>query len=133
MRKKDQTPGFVRRSREGDSTTLHLRVLGYKEDSEWCALCLEMDLVGYGPTFDDAMDDLEKYINNQFTFAMQMNDLSLLEFSADQEYHDRFSHALNLSIREKLTGQQEEESLTAVGELPVPALESLNTGAYAPA
>lgn len=112
---------------------MHLRVLGYKEDGEWCALCLEMDLRGYGDTFEEATDDLHNAIVSQFTFAMQINNPDLLAFSAEQKYHDIFARMLNVSIRRYLTGvrAQEASENEMISELPVPPVEALTRRAYA--
>lgn len=135
MRVKNKVPGFVERSSEDDSATMHLRVLGYKEDEEWCALCLEMDLRGYGDTFEEATEDLHNAIVSQFTFAMQMNSPDLLAFSAEQKYHDLFAKALYGSISRSLTGDHGQVSSgnQMISELPVPSAEALNRGAYATA
>ena len=40
-----------------NSTGIFLDVLGYRErEGEWVALALEMDLRGYGATYDQALD-----------------------------------------------------------------------------
>lgn len=44
-------------------------VLGYQEDGEWVALALEMDLRGYGDTFEQALEDLEDLVAMQIGFA----------------------------------------------------------------
>ena len=49
----------------------YLRVLGYKEDNENIAHCLEMDLKGYGKTEKKAFSDLMDLIKMQVSFAMQ--------------------------------------------------------------
>ena len=43
-------------------------VLGFQEDGEWCALALEMDLRGYGRTFDEALEDLHDAMTMQNQF-----------------------------------------------------------------
>ena len=65
---------------------MNLRVLGYREDEEWCALCLEMDLRGYGQTFEDALKELSAAVLNQFTFAIQMDNPDLLLRKAEIKY-----------------------------------------------
>jgi len=46
-----------------------LHVLGYREGNEAVALALEMDLRGYGATFDEALDDLKSQVKMQLDFA----------------------------------------------------------------
>jgi hypothetical protein len=49
--------------------TITLNVLGYQEVGEWVALALEMDLRGYGETFEDAFKDLEELVGMQIGFS----------------------------------------------------------------
>ena len=37
---------------------LSINVLGYREEGQWVALALEMDLRGYGETFEAALREL---------------------------------------------------------------------------
>jgi hypothetical protein len=56
-----------------------LRVLGYQEeDGEWAAHCLETDLVGYGPGFEQALRQLRELTDMQFSFAVFKGQPSLL-------------------------------------------------------
>jgi len=54
------------RSQEG----ITLSILGYREDEEWVALALEMDLRGYGPTFEEALGELRDLVAAQISFAL---------------------------------------------------------------
>ena len=65
-----------------------LCVLGYvDEDGAWCALCLQMDLRGFGPTFDEARDELESAIVAQFRYAIEeRQNPGLLFFDAEKKY-----------------------------------------------
>lgn len=47
-----------------------LNVLGYQEEGEWVALALEMDLRGYGKTFEDALRELQDLVEAQIAFAL---------------------------------------------------------------
>ena len=53
-------------------------VLGYREDDEWCALALEMDLRGYGRTFREALDDLRDSMTMQIGFAHFKDELDMI-------------------------------------------------------
>ena len=59
-----------------------LRVLGYREDGEWAAHCLETDLVGHGKNFEVALKDLMELTEMQVSFARQNNRPSLLDHPA---------------------------------------------------
>ena len=49
--------------------TLTVNVLGYQEEGEWVALALEMDIRGYGQSFEEALEDLIDLVNMQLSFA----------------------------------------------------------------
>jgi len=49
----------------------YLRVLIYREDDEWIAHLLEMDLVGTGATPEKAQADLLKAIEAQLSFCFE--------------------------------------------------------------
>ena len=126
-------PGFVKWHGEKETATMHLRVLGYKEDGEWCALGLEMDLRGYGATFEEAMDELHNTIVDQFTFAMQMNNPDLLTFGAEQRYHAMYARAQQAAMSDYITGAHEAARSQLISELPVPLVEHIPSGMYFPA
>ncbi len=46
-----------------------INVLGYRDEDEWVALALEMDLRGSGATFETALDELDEAIEVQMQFA----------------------------------------------------------------
>ncbi len=48
---------------------LLVSVLGYREDDQWVAFALEMDIRGYGDTFDDALKELVDLVEKQISFA----------------------------------------------------------------
>lgn len=81
-----------------ESIITFLHTLGYVENGEWCALCLEMDLVGIGDTFDEAFEDLQQLIKNQFALAKEKNDPGLVLFPADPKYFRMFAEAMSKDI-----------------------------------
>ena len=63
---------------------LHLNVLGIQEDdAAWCAIALEMSLMGYGETFEHALEDLYDAIVTQVTFAVQHDTLDNIFIPAE--------------------------------------------------
>lgn len=84
-----------------DKTTyeIQIRVLVCKEDSEYVARALEMDLLGYGKTQAEAIEELKRAIEAQLTFSHQKNAKNLLEFPADEEYFERWENAQKMAIR----------------------------------
>jgi hypothetical protein len=85
---------------------LQLRVLLYHEDKEWVARSLELDLLGYGKTWEEAVEELKAAILAQMSFARKMNDDSLLPFPADKEYFDRWEDAQRKAIRAQILGDR---------------------------
>lgn len=70
---------------------IFLSVLGYEEDGEWVALALEMDLRGYGPTFEEAFSDLRDLVMMQISFALFKGQPGLIEYPADIVWWERFA------------------------------------------
>jgi len=85
-----------------------LNVIGYQEDGEWVALALEMDLRGYGGTFQEALNDLDDHISMQVSFATQ------------KENHDMIFHPAE-AIYFQLFAQIREERLRSLGEIDADA------------
>lgn len=49
---------------------LDLSILGYQESGKWLAHCLEMDIIGYGDSFSEAMQKVNELIEMQVSFAV---------------------------------------------------------------
>ena len=63
---------------ESDSTGVKVSVLGYKEHDDWVAHALEMDIIGVGDTWEDALSVLGENIHAQVSFAKYRGDDSLI-------------------------------------------------------
>jgi hypothetical protein len=70
---------------------ISLNVLGYREDGEWVALALEMDLRGYGETFLEALEDLKDLVAMQIGFSRFKGQPELLWKPADPIWYERFA------------------------------------------
>ncbi len=68
-----------------------LNVLGYQEEEEWVALALEMDLRGYGETFDQALSDLADLVHMQISFSRVKGQPELIWRAADPIWFERFA------------------------------------------
>ena len=68
-----------------------VNVLGFKEEDEWCALGLEVDIRGYGHTFEEACSDLTDLITSQISFSMYKDQTELIFHSADDKFFDIFN------------------------------------------
>ena len=82
------------------SSDLTLNILGYQEEGEWVALALEMDLRGYGPTFDDALDELDELVTMQLGFAQTKAQPELIWKPAEPVYWGLFEGARRDRLRE---------------------------------
>ena len=85
---------------------LQIRVLIFREDAEFVAKALEMDLTGYGKTEVEAVEDLKKTVEAQISFASQMNDSSLLEFPAEKEFFYRWEDFQRKALQSQILGDK---------------------------
>ena len=67
-----------------------LSVLGYREDGDWVAHALEMDVIGVGDTWEEALSELDGNIHAQIAFAKDLGDDSLIFRPAPAEFFDMF-------------------------------------------
>ena len=85
---------------------LQIRVLIYREDGEFVARALEMDLLGFGKTERAAVESLKQAVEAQISFAHQMNDAGLIGFSAEVEYFKRWEEAQKKALRAEILGDK---------------------------
>ena len=71
--------------------TVTVNVLGYREDGEWVALALEMDLRGYGQTFREALEELTDLVRTQIRFAQFKGQPDMIWKSAEPVWFERFA------------------------------------------
>ena len=78
----------VKRPDSETDAKLELALLGMKEnDGGWAALALEMSLWGFGPTFEDACNDLLGAVKTHVKFVLDRGgDDDELFFMAEQSY-----------------------------------------------
>ena len=105
-------------SEKESEVQIFLSVLGYRENNQWVALALEMDIRGYGRTFAQAKNDLLDLVNMQITFARYKNQPSLVWRPADPVWFGRFADARNQRLRELI--QKPSDSEYRVSGLPIP-------------
>lgn len=117
----------IRMSESPDSLDFHVKVLGIKSVDGFSAVALEMDLWGYGDTKEQAVEDLNDNIRMQISFAMQKNDLSLLERPAPDEYQEMYRQCMFKFIK------QESVKDKFVKCLPFPNPSSFESNLYASA
>ncbi len=86
---------------------IQIRVLLCQEDGEWVARALELDLLGYGESQEEAMAALREAVEAQISFAHQRNDVGLLPFPAEKEYFDRWEEAQHSALQSEIMGNQD--------------------------
>ena len=68
-----------------------LNILEYREDNEWVALALEMDLRGYGKIFNKAVNELQELVALQIGFAHYKGRPEMILKAADPIWFQRFA------------------------------------------
>jgi len=101
-----------------DPQEIILNVLGYQEDDEWIALALEMDLRGYGATFDEAIKDLIDLVTMQIGFALFKNQPSMIFKPAEPRYFLLYQELRDQRIQS--FGQKTDEEDFAIRGVPLP-------------
>ena len=86
--------------------SLQIRVLIYREDGEFVARALEMDLLGFGKSEREAVEELKQTVEAQISFAHQMNDPKLISFPAEAEYFKRWEDAQRKALRSEILGDK---------------------------
>jgi len=79
---------------------LNLDVLLYREDGEWLAHCLQLDLVEAGPTPDEAEENLTGVIQHHIQWAIEDDDMEHLFHPAPADVWKRFFGAQVKGFRE---------------------------------
>lgn len=96
---------------EKQSVEVALNVLGYREDDEWVALVLEMDLRGYGKTLKEAILQLRDVVSAHIEFAASKGEPHLLWFDAEPRFWKMFEAAKRAGIERRAFGRAQESDL----------------------
>jgi hypothetical protein len=98
-----------------------LNILGYHENREWVALALEMDLRGYGKSFDEALKDLQNLVEMQIGFALFKGQPEMILRPADPIWFERFAESRKSCLTEMLTASHHStQGKYEVASLPIP-------------
>ncbi len=97
-----------------------LNVLGYREDDEWVALALEMDLRGYGHTFGEALAELTDLVGTQIRFAQFKGQSDLVWKSAEPVWFERFADARRERLNALVQDRQPSDPSYDVASLVIP-------------
>ncbi len=85
-----------------DAVEFDVRVVGLVEDNLWYARALELNLLGYGESFANALEDLKGAIDAQVCYAARHNNLNTIYWSANQRYFDLYDDRTEETPRRKL-------------------------------
>ena len=81
---------------------IQIRILIYQEEGEYAARALELDLIGFGKTERQAVEELKEAVEAQISFAHQMNDASMIQFPSDKSYFKRWEEAQTKALRHEI-------------------------------
>lgn len=79
--------------------TVKVSVLGYMEDGHWVAHALEMDVIGVGDDWKEALSELKTNICAQVSFARHRGDDSLIFQPAPPGLFKKFKQAREAELR----------------------------------
>lgn len=78
---------------------LTIRVLIYKEASQFVAHALELDILAYGSSEAAAKKELEALLDNQLSFAACIAKPDVVHFPAPKEFFERWEKANQARLR----------------------------------
>lgn len=110
---------------------INLNVLGYRDGDEWIALALEMDLRGYGGSFEEALEDLRELVNMQISFSRFKGQPELIWKAADPIWFERFAEVRREYLEALVRETEVSEPEYSIAGLPIPTgdvIESLRAG-----
>lgn len=102
------------------SISLSLRIIGYHEDGEWVALALEMDLRGYGKTFQKAFKDLKDLVTMQVSLATFKHCPDMIWKNAEPVWFARWESARMERLWAAGRRRLVEKPDTELADLPIP-------------
>ncbi|HEX19589.1 MAG TPA: hypothetical protein ENG78_02045 [Acidiferrobacteraceae bacterium] len=97
-----------------------ISVLGYHEDGEWVALALELDLRGYGDTFEDAIEDLNSQVEMQISFAEFKDEADMIFHPAEATYFSLYAQVRYDMLRSLVSSKESSVTEYQVAGIPIP-------------
>lgn len=99
-----------------------VRVLVTRDEEQYVAHALEMDLVAYADTEKGAMEEVANMMQNQISFAIEKNQNHLTDFRAPQECFDEWEKVHNAALQGLATGQSPSTSSCGTIQIRASAL-----------
>lgn len=105
---------------------ISIRCVAYfdQEENNWCAVALDLDIVTEGNSQEEVVDDLNKLIEAQISFAAAKGDISMIWRKAPQEYWDKYEEMRQRHMRE-LLGREKHVDDGFVSDRPFPDAAAL--------
>lgn len=97
-----------------------LNILGYREEGEWVALALEMDLRGYGDSWEAALDELGDLVLMQISFAHSKNQPEMIWRDAEDQYWQMFREVQRAQLFRAFKADGTEERHAGGMSIPAP-------------
>jgi hypothetical protein len=107
--------------------TITLNVLGYHDEGEWVALALEMDLRGYGETFEEAFKDLEDLVGMQIGFSRFKGQPELIWKAAEPIWFERFAEVRREYLEALVRDSEVTEPEYSIAGLSIPPADVLES------
>lgn len=89
-----------------DATLFDVNIFVFREDLEWTALALEMDVRGYGTSSRAAIKDLVEMLTAQVSYAVQMGHPETVWHPAEEMYWRRWEEARRKKFMAKALGSE---------------------------
>ncbi|HED19696.1 MAG TPA: hypothetical protein ENI74_09370 [Gammaproteobacteria bacterium] len=95
-------------------------VIGFREDDSWVALALEMDIRGYGDTFEDALQEMVEGIGMQINFATFKEQPDMVFHPAAPAYFSLFAQVRDEFLRAAATSTDTTDMEYQIGGVSIP-------------
>lgn len=99
---------------------INISVLGFQEGDQCVAIALEMDLRGYGITFEAALAELQELVEMQVSFAHFKRDPELIFHPAEPTYWRLYAQVNQDRLRALSGGIEDTEPEYQAGVLSLP-------------
>ena len=107
-------------------SAVNISILGFKENAQWVAIALEMDLRGYGTTFETALAELQELVEMQFSFAHFKNDPDLIFHPSEPVYWRLYAQVNQDRLRTLTNLTEDTESEYQAGVLSIPPAHAID-------
>ena len=110
-----------------------LSILGYREEGEWVALALEMDLRGYGETWEEALEELKDVVLMQINFAHFKEHPEMIWKDAEERYWRMFREVQRARFFQAMVESSAEERHAGGLAIPTPHVLAAQKNRFLPA